>query len=54
MFEKLTKNIMFDILGARFVPHSKKKANFQNGQKSGKVGQHGHNFVIFSQPTGQT
>ena len=35
---------------------SEKKPNFQNGKKAGKIGQikHGHNFAIFSQPTGQT
>ena len=48
---------MFDCFGERFVPPFwKKKPNFQNGQKSRKNGtnKHGHNFIIFSQVSGQT
>ena len=35
IFDKLTKNIMFDCSGVRFVPPPpRKKPNFQNGRKS--------------------
>ena len=46
----------FDCFPARFVhPFSKKKTpNFQNARKAGKQDKLGHNFVIFSQTTGQT
>ena len=37
--EKLTRNILSDCFGARFVPHFRKKPNFQNGQKAWKIEQ---------------
>ena len=46
---------MFDCFGVKFVSKFlEKKPNFQNGQKSREIGQHGHNLMAFSQATGQT
>ena len=47
---------MFDCFGVRFVPPIlEKEPNFQNGQKKPeKWDKHGHNFIIFSQVSGQT
>ena len=33
-FENLTKNILFDCFGVKFVPHFRKMPNFQNDQQS--------------------
>ena len=53
-FEKLTKNILSDCFCVMFISECKKKPNFQNGQRTRTIGQHGNNFVIFSQAIGQT
>ena len=48
----LTKSIRFDCFDVLFVPpFSKKLKTFKIGKKPGK---HAHNFVIFSEATGQT
>ena len=46
---------MLDCFGVRFVsPFSKKSQTLKTAKKPRKLDKHGHNFVIFSQATGQT
>ena len=46
---------MFDCFGVRFVPiFSQKSQTFKMAKQAGKKDKHGHNFIIFSQATGQT
>ena len=47
---------MFDCFGVRFVPpvFEKKSQTFKMAKKAGKIDEHGHNFIIFSQASGQT
>ena len=52
---KNDQNILLDRFGVRFVsPFSKKSQTSKTAKKQGKLDKHGHNFVIFSQATGQT
>ena len=47
--------MLLDCFGVRFVsPFSKKSQTLKTAKKPGKLDKHGHNFVIFSQATGQT
>ena len=46
---------MLDCFGVRFVsPFLKKSQTLKMAKKPGKLDKHGHNFVTFSQATGQT
>ena len=46
---------MLDCFGVRLVsPFSKKSQTLKTAKKPRKLDKHGHNFVIFSQATGQT
>ena len=53
---KIDQNILLDCLGLqRFVPQLRKKAKLSKLPKMpGNYDKYGHNFIIFSQATGQT
>ena len=54
-FETLTKKILFDCFGVKFVPpFFEKSQTFEMAKKLGKQGKHEHNFVIFSKAIRQT